>query len=84
LQIRATKWITEVNGTPVSSLDEFLEAVKHVTHGQAVRLKLVNLHESETTLTLKTDLRYWPTAEFRQGADKKTWSLRTLDPEELS
>jgi S1-C subfamily serine protease len=80
--VRATKWITEVNGSPVTSLDEFLEAVKHVGHNQAVRLKLMSLHEHETTLTLKTDLRYWPTVEFHRGADKRSWSLTTSSPVE--
>lgn len=79
--LRATKWITEVNGTPVGSLDEFLAAVRDIKHGDSVRLRVVNLHERETSITLKTDLRYCPTAELRRSATAPGgWDLRVVEP----
>ncbi len=79
--LRATKWITEVNGVAVGSLDEFLEAVRDIQHGDSVRLRVVNLHERETSITLKTDLRYCPTAELRRCASAPGgWDLRVVEP----
>ena len=61
--------ILEVDGIPTPDLDAFLEEVAAHRHGESVRLKVVNWNDQVEVVTLKLDLRYWPTYELRHGPD---------------
>lgn len=75
--LRPTARILEVDGTPVPTLDAFLEAVAGRPDGGAVRLRTVDLDGKVGVLTLKLDLNYWPTAELVRG--EGGWTRRELD-----
>ena len=71
----ALHWIVEVNGVPTPDLDAFLAAVEPLEDGADVRLRVVHFETTKPkVLTLKTDLRYWPTWELRLDAAKGEWS----------
>jgi S1-C subfamily serine protease len=61
--------IVEVDGQPTPDLDAFLAAVASHQHGESVRLKVVNWNGQVEVVTLKLDLRYWPTYELRRGPE---------------
>ncbi|NGP54074.1 trypsin-like peptidase domain-containing protein [Thioalkalivibrio sp. XN8] len=61
--------IVAVDGVPTPDLDAFLAAVATQQHGEAVRLTVVNWNGQVEVVTLKLDLRYWPTYELRRGPD---------------
>jgi hypothetical protein len=71
----ALHWITEVNGRPVRDLDAFLAAVAPLGDGDAARLKLVHFETTkEKMITLKTDLRFWPTWKLRLDPARGEWT----------
>jgi S1-C subfamily serine protease len=66
----ATSRIVAVDGVPTPDLDAFLAAVAGRPDRSAVRLRLLDLEGTPDVITLKLDLEYWPTVEFRrQGSD---------------
>jgi hypothetical protein len=64
-EVYARRWITEVNNTRTPDLPAFLAAVAGIGDEAPVRLKTVDLHGKVQTITLVTDLRYWPTRQLR-------------------
>jgi S1-C subfamily serine protease len=67
--LRATHRIVAVDGTPTPDLDAFLAAVGGRRDRQAVRLRTLDVEGIADVVTLKLDLEYWPTVEFRRGRD---------------
>lgn len=71
----ALHWIVEVNGVPTPNLDAFFDAVAPLGDGADVRLRVVHYETAKPkVLTLKTDLRYWPTWELKLDAAKGEWT----------
>jgi S1-C subfamily serine protease len=66
-RLAATSRIVEVDGMPVTDLDEFLAAVADKHDRDAVRLKTVDLDGKPSVITLKVDLEFWPTYELRRN-----------------
>jgi S1-C subfamily serine protease len=61
--------IVAVDDQPTPDLDAFLAAVAGKQHRESVRLKTLTWSGAVEVITLKTDLRYWPTLELQRGAD---------------
>lgn len=74
--LRPTWRIEEVDGKPVADVDAFLAAVKGRPDRSAVRLRVVTLDNRPLVLTLKLDLQYFPTTEYRLGAEG--WARKEL------
>ncbi|PWA83616.1 peptidase S1C, Peptidase S1, PA clan, PDZ-like domain protein [Artemisia annua] len=51
---------------------------KEIEHEQFVRLKTGNLNEKPRVLSLKWDLRYWPTWELRCDPQIVTWLRKII------
>ena len=66
---RATRRFVAVEGVLVPDLDAFLAAVRNREDRSVVRLHMLDLEGTPEVVTLKLDLEYWPTREFRRGAD---------------
>ena len=71
--LRATVWLTEINGTPTPDLDAFLAVVTQLEDNAPVRLMTVDLTGKSSAHTLKTDHHYWPTLQLRYMGG--TWQL---------
>ena len=52
--LRATIWVVEVNGEPVSNLDAFIALVQRLGDRASVRLKTIDLNTKCKVFTLKT------------------------------
>jgi S1-C subfamily serine protease len=63
--LRATRRIVAIDDVPTPDLDAFMAAVAELGHGEPVRIKTKGLDDQPQVLTLKADLHYWPTREFR-------------------
>ena len=67
--VRPTFRIVAVDGIETPDLDAFLAAVDGRDDRDALRLSVVDLEDRPHTLTLRLDLRYWPTFELRLSED---------------
>lgn len=61
--------IVAVNGQPTPDMDSFIAAIKDLHDGDVVRLSMNGWDRAPGIITLKLDLRYWPTAEVAWSAD---------------
>ncbi|HEX2586555.1 MAG TPA: PDZ domain-containing protein, partial [Steroidobacteraceae bacterium] len=75
-QLWAGRSIVAVDDQPTPDLDSFIKAVTHREDRSAVRLKTVNLNGAVDVITLKLDLRYWPTYELVRTA--AGWERKAL------
>jgi len=75
--LRATRRILAVDDRPTPDLDALLAAVAAKRDRGPVRLRVVDLNGRPEVLTLKLDLRYWPTTELRRGPGG--WVRRELE-----
>lgn len=65
-KLRPLRRIVAVDDKDIADLDEFLSAVGDKGHGDAVRIRTMDLQGREQTLTLKLDQSYWPTRELHR------------------
>ena len=61
--------IVAVNGEPTPDMDSFIAAVKGERDGEVVRLDARSWDGQPQVITLKLDLRYWPSYEVEYSAD---------------
>jgi pro-apoptotic serine protease NMA111 len=73
----AGRRIVEVDGRPTPDLDSFIAAIRGRPDRSPVRLKTVSYNGTVEVVTLKLDLRYWPTSELKRTADG--WQRVALD-----
>ncbi len=66
-KMRAARMITEVDGRPTPDLDAFLEVVRGRPNRASLRVKTLDLEGKSQLQTLRLDLDYFPTYEFRRG-----------------
>ena len=75
----ALNFVVAVSGVPTPDLDAFVEAVRGLPDGAPVRVALVHLETTKPkVLTLKQDLRYWPTTELRLEGPGRGWERRVI------
>jgi hypothetical protein len=75
----ALHWITEVNGMATPDHDSFIKAVSTLADASFVRVKLLHLETAQPkVLTLKTDLKYWPTWELALDHAAGSWSRSVI------
>ncbi|KAL3161156.1 hypothetical protein ABBQ38_009527 [Trebouxia sp. C0009 RCD-2024] len=75
----ALHWLTELNGQPVPDLDTFVAMIRSLPDKSFARLKLCQLETTKTkVLSIKLDLRYWPTCELRLDPVSATWTRSVL------
>ncbi|DBA81059.1 TPA: hypothetical protein ACH3X2_007259 [Trebouxia sp. C0005] len=78
----ALHWLTQLNGQPVVDLDAFVAIVKTLPDKSFARLKLCQLETTKTkVLSIKLDLRYWPTVELKLDPVTATWSRHLISPQ---
>ena len=63
-QLWAGRRIVEVDGQPTPDLDAFIKAVSGRPDGASIRLRTMSWNGSVDVITLKLDMRYWPTYEL--------------------
>ena len=68
--------IVAVDGQPTPDMDSFIAAVKDKHDGDTVRLSVRTWDDMLQVITLKLDLRYWPTYEVTHRADG--WRRKVL------
>ncbi len=70
----AGRRITQVDGTPVANLDEFIDVVRSKRNRDAVRLTTMTWNKQLEVLTLKLDDTYWPAWEinWQDGVWRRT------------
>ncbi|MFO1408292.1 MAG: PDZ domain-containing protein [Steroidobacteraceae bacterium] len=73
----AGRRIVEVDGKPTPDLDAFIAAVRGRPDRAPVRLKTITWNGTVEVVTLKLDLRYWPTYELVRRPDG--WERVTVD-----
>ena len=74
----ALHFVKAVNGTPTPDLDAFLEATAAVPDGSFLRLSMCHLDGKPKIITLRLDLRYWPTWELRVDGRTGEWRRSVL------
>jgi S1-C subfamily serine protease len=66
--------ILAVDDEETADLDAFLKVVASKKDRDAVRLKTAHPNGKTEVITLKLDLAYWPTLEFKRSEDGSTWT----------
>ncbi len=75
----ALHWVTHIGGQPTPDMASFLDAVSSIPDGAAVRVRLVHLETTKPkVLTLKQDLRHWPTWELVHEPQAPTPGLASV------
>jgi S1-C subfamily serine protease len=74
-QLWAGRRIVEVDGQPTPDLDAFIKAVSGRADGSSVRLRTMSWNGSVDVITLKLDMRYWPTYELVRTAQGWTRTM---------
>lgn len=74
----ALHWITEVNGKPIPDMNTFLRETIDLSHQSFVRVKVCHLDNKPKVITLKLDLRFWPTWELKLDHRTGQWSRKVL------
>lgn len=72
-------YITHVNQTPVTTLQEFVAAVRQVPDATFVNLKLRDTSGIESRHALKTDYHYFPTRVFVREPKTVNWRLQPAE-----
>ncbi|KAJ3189095.1 serine protease [Gaertneriomyces sp. JEL0708] len=62
-------WVTQVNDTPTTNLDEFHAAVKGIKSGEFARLKCVHWNRFVRVVSVRVDCHYFGTWEIQLGED---------------
>ncbi|KND01283.1 uncharacterized protein SPPG_03093 [Spizellomyces punctatus DAOM BR117] len=74
-----TQWITAVNGRKVTTLDDFVDAVKGLPDNEYVRIKTISFDLVPCVLSIKLGLHYWPTSELIRDPDSDCgWTRRNI------
>jgi len=69
--------ITEFENNKIADLDDFLKLANKYKDKQFIQLKVMDLIDRESVITLKQNLRYWPTREvYWDGQD---WGSKELN-----
>lgn len=62
-------FVTQVNETEVSCIDDFIEAASSLRHNEYVNLTCLDMtSHKESNYSVRLDLEYWPTREYRRSS----------------
>ncbi len=76
------RFIVEVEGVAISSIDEFIAEVSRKDPGQPVSLTVVAMNGYRSVVSVKPEYNFWPTVElFRTDSG---WSRRTLSNDKVA
>ncbi|MDH5485441.1 MAG: S1 family peptidase [Gammaproteobacteria bacterium] len=67
--LAAVSRIVELDGRPVKDLDHFMVLAKEYKDKKYIQLKILDLINRESIITLKQDARYWPANEVKWTGD---------------
>ena len=67
-----------MNGRPTPNLNAFLEETAGLAHKSFVRVKLLHLDNKPKVITLRLDLRFWPTWELTLDHETGQWSREVI------
>jgi S1-C subfamily serine protease len=73
---RALSRIIEVDGVPVKTENDFIQAVQDKKHQESLRLKLIDMNDQARMITIKVDKHYWPSFIIEKtttGWEKKSF-----------
>ncbi len=63
------RMIVEVNGVPVTGLDDFLNTIKSIKQDEITRLTTLSLSGRREITSVAAEYYFWPTFEIRREAD---------------
>jgi len=75
-RLQAVTRIVEMNGQPVRDLNEFIQLARATRDSEFIQLRVLDLLNKESVITLKQNNRYWPAREIY--LDGSEWRSRDL------
>ncbi len=76
------RFITEVEGVPVSSLDEFISEIQSREPSQPVSLTVVAMNGYRSVVSVQPEYNFWPTVELIN--DGNGWVRKTIDSDQVA
>lgn len=76
--LQSTLWITQVNGTPIQTLTDFVKAVRDLEDHSYVRIKTMSFDQMPCVLSVKVENHYWPMSEMVRDESKEC-GWRTIE-----
>ena len=66
--------MSEIDGCPVSTVDELREVIKKIPENKFVRVKTLGARTFKPkVLTLRVDYHYWGTVEVKYDPETNSW-----------
>jgi len=76
------RYIVEVEGVAISSIDDFIEEVARKNPDQPVSLTVVAMNGYRSVVSVQPEYSFWPTLELVRG--DSGWTLKTLSSEQVA
>ena len=76
------RYIVEVEGIAITSIDDFIEEVARKSPDQPVSLTVVAMNGYRSVVSVQPEYNFWPTLELVRG--DTGWTLKTLSSEQVA
>lgn len=76
------RYIVEVEGAAISSIDEFIKEVSQKNPDDPVSLTVVAMNGYRSVVSVQPEYNFWPTLELFRGDDG--WTLKTLSADKVA
>ncbi len=76
------RFITEVEGVPVKSLDEFIAEISRKDPADPVSLTVIAMNGYRSVVSVQPEYNFWPTVEII--FDGERWQRKTLSPDQVA
>ena len=76
------RFVTEVDGVPVQSIDEFVTEISRKEPSEPVNLTVIAMNGYRSVVSVQPEYNFWPTVEVSFDGEK--WQRKTLSPDQVA
>ncbi len=76
------RFITEIDGVAISSLDDFVREISSKEPTESVNLTVIAMNGYRSVVSVQPEYNFWPTVEV--SYDNNKWQRRTLSPDQVA
>ena len=76
------RFVTEVDGVAVQSIDEFVTEISRKEPSEPVNLTVIAMNGYRSVVSVQPEYNFWPTVEVSFDGEK--WQRKTLSPDQVA